>query len=259
MPKRFTATEKWEDPWFRSLKPAQKLLWLYVLDRCDLAGVLDLDLDLAEFCIGAKVNLGEFGDRIVKINGGTKVWVRRFIEFQYKCRLDDLDPAIPVHKKVLEIVKKYSLSTIDTHGGGTGVGIDTHKEEDKEEDKDKDRKKTKKGRPENLLEVGALFTERGYSPDEAERFWNYYESNGWVIGKARSPCRDWTAAAANWMKNKRDWGNNGTDHRTGGSRGGGGREIFTDAGNDRITRDVEAIKHSRSGRDCQNDPGGRTR
>ena len=37
--------------------------------------------------------------------------------------------------------------------------------------------------------------ERGYTVD-AERFFDYYESKGWVVGKA--PMKDWKAAVRNW-------------------------------------------------------------
>lgn len=37
--------------------------------------------------------------------------------------------------------------------------------------------------------------ERGYAVD-AERFFDYYESKGWVVGKA--PMKDWKAAVRNW-------------------------------------------------------------
>ena len=35
---------------------------------------------------------------------------------------------------------------------------------------------------------------------ELEKFYNYYESNGWKIG-GRSPMKNWKAAANNWMLN----------------------------------------------------------
>jgi outer membrane receptor for Fe3+-dicitrate len=36
--------------------------------------------------------------------------------------------------------------------------------------------------------------------EEAEKFLNYYESNGWKIG-GRSPMKNWRAAAKNWNIN----------------------------------------------------------
>lgn len=39
---------------------------------------------------------------------------------------------------------------------------------------------------------------------DAERFFNYYESKGWVVGKA--PMKNWHCALANWAKENRDNG-----------------------------------------------------
>lgn len=41
--KRFTETTKWDDPWFRQLKPDLKLLGLWLVDRCDNAIMLAID------------------------------------------------------------------------------------------------------------------------------------------------------------------------------------------------------------------------
>jgi hypothetical protein len=39
----------------------------------------------------------------------------------------------------------------------------------------------------------------GLPESEALRFWNYYESNGWRVGK--NPMRSWPSAMANWKLN----------------------------------------------------------
>ncbi|WP_027470952.1 hypothetical protein [Saccharicrinis fermentans] len=48
--------------------------------------------------------------------------------------------------------------------------------------------------------IQIYFEQKGYSEIEAQRFFNYYESNGWMVG-GRSKMKDWKAAARNWMLN----------------------------------------------------------
>lgn len=53
--------------------------------------------------------------------------------------------------------------------------------------------------PKNLEMVIQYFAEKSYPKHEAERFFNYYNSNGWKVGK--NPMKNWHSAAANWNKN----------------------------------------------------------
>lgn len=56
-------------------------------------------------------------------------------------------------------------------------------------------------RPE-LFQVQNYYEELGALP-EAEGFFNYYESNGWKVGK--NPMKDWQAASRNWIKNSKNY------------------------------------------------------
>jgi hypothetical protein len=50
------------------------------------------------------------------------------------------------------------------------------------------------------LEVDGYMVERGINdPNEAQSFCDFYESKGWVVGKAKMKC--WKAAVRNWLKN----------------------------------------------------------
>lgn len=51
-----------------------------------------------------------------------------------------------------------------------------------------------------IAEIDAYCCERGNTID-AEEFFNFYESKGWVIGK--SPMKDWKACIRTWERNKR--------------------------------------------------------
>jgi hypothetical protein len=48
--------------------------------------------------------------------------------------------------------------------------------------------------------IKEYFKFQEYSEFEAERFFNYYSSNGWLIG-GKTKMKDWKAAARNWILN----------------------------------------------------------
>jgi len=85
MPKRFTDSDKWKDPWFRKLKPISKMMFLYLCDQCDNAGFWEIDLERASFDIGhsAKSLQTALEDLRSRYDtDGKYIWIRKFIEFQ---------------------------------------------------------------------------------------------------------------------------------------------------------------------------------
>lgn len=50
-----------------------------------------------------------------------------------------------------------------------------------------------------LDEIRLLAAKAGLPPQEAEKFWAYYESNGWMVG--RNPMKSVAGALANWRLN----------------------------------------------------------
>ena len=56
MGKRFTATTKWDDPWYQELTPINKCFWHFILDKCDHAGIWVVNWKAAEVNIGSKLN-----------------------------------------------------------------------------------------------------------------------------------------------------------------------------------------------------------
>ncbi|HTO15404.1 MAG TPA: hypothetical protein VLZ83_06520, partial [Edaphocola sp.] len=55
--------------------------------------------------------------------------------------------------------------------------------------------------PPSEIHIKIYFSEKGFPPIEAEKFFNYYESNGWLVG-GKTKMKDWKAAARNWIINK---------------------------------------------------------
>lgn len=96
--KRFTETDKWRDVWYRKLPPKAKLLWLYMVDNCDHAGVLEIDWELASFQIGVPVEqslLVYFERQIHRLKNG-KYHIRGFVKYQYGKLSRDCKPHTPV-------------------------------------------------------------------------------------------------------------------------------------------------------------------
>ena len=109
MAKRLSDTDKWKKPFIRSLETPYKLLWFYILDDCDHAGIWQVDMEVACLRIGENLNINDaimqFSDKISVIDNGTKWFIRDFIDFQY----GDLNPKNRVHESVLRILSKYNL------------------------------------------------------------------------------------------------------------------------------------------------------
>lgn len=185
MAKRFTATEKWEDVWFSSLENEQKLFWMYLLDKCDSAGIWEKNFKAASFFLGYEITEQDCSfleDKVVPVNG-SKWFVPKFIEFQYGELSPDCKPHVPIIKQL----SKYNLK-------GYGKGMDTlNTRQEKEQEEEKVKEKNKKE------EITDYFIAKGYPAEEAESFFNHYEAQGWVTGSGL-PISNWKVKAENWHK-----------------------------------------------------------
>ena len=133
MPKRFTATEKWTDPWFCNLRPIDKLFWVYLLDNCNHAGIWQVNWPLIKFHLGEfEFKKEVYNNRIIELSK-EKWFIPKFISFQYI----ELNPENRAHQSVITILKKEGVYKELTRGlqGRT----DKAKDKDMVKDKDKDR------------------------------------------------------------------------------------------------------------------------
>lgn len=79
----------------------------------------------------------------------------------------------------------------------TGTKKKIKKEKENKNKNEIEKEKSKRFTPPTLEEVKAYCLESGHRID-AERFIDYYESNGWMVG--RNKMKDWKAAVRNWAK-----------------------------------------------------------
>lgn len=195
MAKRMTDTDKWKKRFLRELKPQHKLLWFYILDDCNHAGIWDVDIEVASIRIGENLIYDmlpqEFLNKIEIFDNGDKWFIPDFIDFQY----GELNPNSNVHKSVIALLEKYNLQ-------GYLKGSQTLPEGVQDKDKDKDivkvKSKVKRFVKPTIEEVSDYCNERSNDVD-AEKFYDYYSSNGWKVGK--NAMKDWKASVRTWEKN----------------------------------------------------------
>jgi hypothetical protein len=119
----------------------------------------------------------------------------------------DADP----NKAATSDVKPEQAAASETNPVGPDKDTDTDKDTDKETDKEKEglcgsARRTHTSSAKNrfkkptLEEVMAYCARRGNNVD-AQRFIDFYESKGWMVGS--SPMRDWRAAVRGWEKDER--------------------------------------------------------
>ena len=212
MGKRFTATDKWTDKWFRALSPEQKLGWLYLCDSCDAAGVIDLDRDLANFQIGFKVDWDALttcaGERMDVLPNG-KLWLVRFISYQYGRLSENCSAHVPIfaslekHKLTPRVFKGYSKAIYSLKDKEEETDKDKETEEDQGEEgmqggKGKPKAKSTRFVPPTLDEVATYCRERGNDVSPS-KFVDHYESNGWLVGKNKM--KSWQATVRKWEQN----------------------------------------------------------
>lgn len=142
MAKRFTDTEKWKDEWFLSLDNDSRMIWLYMLDNCSIAGILKKNFKLMNFCCNAKFNeqklLEVFNGRVE--DKGSYYFITKFLKFQYPKGLGSNKPAIIAVRKELE-EKGIPIIISESLANHSLMIKDKDKDKDKVKDKDKDKDK----------------------------------------------------------------------------------------------------------------------
>jgi len=175
MSKRLTDTDKWKKLWFRKLKPEHKIFWQYLLDTCNNAGIWEVDFEMASFMIGCDVDPEEikqlFSKQYRELDDGKRWFIEDFIEFQYKCSIQDLNPGNKAHLSVIRILEKHNIKGLQSPleganqkqeapiQGALDKDMDKEKDKDKEEEKDKE----KESRHNHGINNHVLLTDTNYS------------------------------------------------------------------------------------------------
>lgn len=203
--KRFTETDKWRDPWFRSLSAPSKLVFFYVLDNCNNAGFLEFDRELLviftkmkeEHLEGALKGLSR---GIIEADGW--LWVRRFLRHQ---KNESLNGDNPAHKQIISLLSEQLerfgkvpgfSDFIAPYQGlfrpiGVGIGLV----------KVKGRVKRGGFEKPSRAEAKAYGAEIEMKPADVDSWYDHFESNGWKVG-GKAQMTDWRAALRNGKRTR---------------------------------------------------------
>jgi hypothetical protein len=177
MAKRFTDTDKWKDEWYTELSTDYKVIWQYLLDTCDNAGIYKRNIKLLNYYCNTNVSdkdiLNVFKLRVTPISD--KKWIiNKFCVFQYGADfLESKNKAvISVVNKLIEnnlyesstnrVLIPY-LSSNNTLSIPYQYPMDTPKEQEQDTEQEQDKEQVKeeveyeysdraKGNTKNIIE-----------------------------------------------------------------------------------------------------------
>jgi hypothetical protein len=183
------------------VKPIHSALYFLMIDHCNRMGwkrecgfptVMAMDaLGVSSFNTykNALNDLVEFG-YVVMIERSKNQYSANIIALSYFDEAYDKAPDEALDKALLKHGTKHSQSTVQSI-----VSIDIQEYNTTNEQMNKEEKRKRFVKP-TLDEVKTEMQ----NDIEAERFFDYYESNGWRVSK--NPMIDWRASIRNWKRNK---------------------------------------------------------
>ena len=191
MAKRFIDTKIWDKSWFRKLEPRGKLIWIYILTKCDHAGILDGDWEAASFFIGEEIKSQRdlpktIRDKMHRIDED-QYFISSFVKYQYGLLKQNSKP----HMSVIKRLKDKGLDNyIETVPGTL-------------KDKDIDKRKDK-----FIEEVNNIIKGKKYTNSETNNFVGFWTETNRSNTKMRfemQPTFDISRRLGTWVRNNKEW------------------------------------------------------
>tara|TARA_R110002020_G_C16199639_1_gene766164 strand:- start:675 stop:1322 length:648 start_codon:yes stop_codon:yes gene_type:complete len=197
MAKRFIDTKIWDKSWYRKLDPKDKLIWIYILTKCDHAGIFDADWEAMAFFIKGISGRDGFDnlpnaikDKMTPIEND-QYFIPSFIEYQYgQLRINS--------KPHLSVIKRLEEKGLNSYLQRVMVTL-----KDKEKEKEIDKRQDK-----FIEKVNNIIKEKKYSNDETNNFVGFWTERNTSNTKMRFELQqtfDIVRRLATWVKNNKDW------------------------------------------------------
>lgn len=147
MAKRFISSELFDDPWFMELSRDSKLGYIYMITKCDHAGIIEPNRRLMQISTGCHDLLAVFRDldsRLIQIPGTLKFFLPKFIDFQYP---KGLLMTVKAHESAKDLLEYHGLWNQEIFKKCKVLGNPylrvKNKSMNKSKDKDKNKSKNK--------------------------------------------------------------------------------------------------------------------
>lgn len=185
MAKRFYDTGLVDQEWYMNLSPKGKALYMYLLCKCDVAGVFEANYKMMSMYVNDTITeedvFGSFGNRVIPLSGnGTKGIIVDFVQFQ--CG-GEINPKVKAHQAILRRLGELNIPVstlqewcnhelkyvpIEMRNEEESVAQESHNEEASQEER-----KNKELR-------------RKFVDELFDKFWMYYpKKTAKVVAKAK--------------------------------------------------------------------------
>ena len=150
MAKRFTDTEKWKDEWYLSLSNDYKIVWQWLLDNCNHAGICKRSLRLLNMMCSVNITEEELKNTLEgRLVVRDTIWfIPNFLKFQYSTLKSNKPAIVGVVKELIK--NKCDILIPDSFGDEYYIKksfhndfdmitelLDNHSDMIKDKDKDK--------------------------------------------------------------------------------------------------------------------------
>ena len=220
MAKRFTDTEKWKDDWYLSLSNDYRIIWQWLLDNCNHAGICKPSINLLNMMCNTSITESDLilvmSHRVLKINN---IWfIPKFLKFQYgnlKSKKPAVISVVNELKKnnLLELVNELLDNDCITITESLYNSSETIKDKDKDKDKDIDISinKSKKfhfsdfnGLPLHFVETAQRqiksFQDVSVNPDKVAEIWEIFKMQNLLGDKHYNSENDVYKHFISWLK-----------------------------------------------------------
>lgn len=194
------AFERWLETNY--LPISSQLLWYKMMNLFNRSGwsewvIVDNLRLMATMSMGREATLIKARDELIKAGRilyqkGRKGSPNKYKMVYFTCKN-------VVESEVFQVVENEVKSVVQS--AVQSADIYKHKQKQNLKKKDTNVSKEKHSVPPTLENVMGYCREMGYSMD-AQRFIDFYESKGWMIGKNRM--KDWKAAVRNWASRDKE-------------------------------------------------------